>query len=452
MPKIIVIDSYIGQYGYSKQYVRNMLNDAGDEQVEMQISSLGGSVDHAIAIHDMFAQRGKVSVTMNGFIASAATFIALPCPTRISENSFYLIHKVLSWVDVFGSMNEDNIESVIEELTKVKNENAKMTLTLAARYAERAAQKGKTLQDVLNLMKEDTWLTAEEALEWGFVDEVYKPTVTQSNTSILDMAAMINAAGLPDIPAVRNQRSEVGSQKSVGADLQSMPPATAAKDYPLGPTGISGHDGIPGWPGILDTAGADLQSVPTAPATNSQKPIANSQSSNPEIMNKSLELQHVNEVLNIAELVITEEGSFLNEEQLIAIDTALELSTDAIAERDTLTTQLNAVTAERDNSITAFETQSAELTAANEQLAAITAERDQRTAEVTALNEQLAAITAERDSFRESDTAKAQRLAKLPAARAILLQASEDPNLTAKGVDWNTIDNLPHNKFVDNNN
>jgi GDPmannose 4,6-dehydratase len=66
--------------------------------------------------------------------------------------------------------------------------------------------------------------------------------------------------------------------------------------------------------------------------------------------------------------------------------------------------------------------------------------------------EQLAAITVERDSFRESDTDKAQRLAKLPAARAILLQASQDPNLTAKGVDWNTIDNLPHNKFVDNNN
>jgi len=40
--KIIVIDGYIGPYGYSKQFIRNELAGQSKNSVTIKISSLGG--------------------------------------------------------------------------------------------------------------------------------------------------------------------------------------------------------------------------------------------------------------------------------------------------------------------------------------------------------------------------------------------------------------------------
>ena len=62
-------------------------------------------------------------------------------------------------------MNEDQISDLITHLEKVKDENEKMTLVAAKAYADRS---GKPVLEILNLMKEEKWLTADEAKEWVF--------------------------------------------------------------------------------------------------------------------------------------------------------------------------------------------------------------------------------------------------------------------------------------------
>lgn len=390
--KLIIIDSYIGRWGYSKTYVRNMLAEANGSDIEVQVSSLGGEVDHAIDIHDQFAEyKGNIEIKLTGFIASAATFIPLACKTRISENAFYLIHKVLSWVDEWGMMNEDDIDQVIEKLTKEKKENEKITLSLAKRYAERAKTKGKSLQDVLDLMKQDTWITAQEAFDWGFVDEVYKPTKTDAVFSNSRMAAVLSAAGLPVIPTNR---------------------------------------------------------TPVPPVNNNPKT---------EIM-KNLVLPRVNAILSVTELPVDEEnGIYIQEEQLNNIESAIEtLSTDVASKTSEITalggqiiestTQINTLTqtiADRDNTIAENATEIETLrTNANQvepltnQVNELTQTISERDAKITDLESQIVNIS--------------NRLLHTPGARAI--NFSGQPNNAEKdGADWNTIDNLPHNKEVDSN-
>lgn len=198
MAKVIEfdIDGYISSYGYNSRYVKSFLKEAGKDQVICHLCSLGGEFLVGVSIKDEFSKHGNVLVDISGYAASAATFIALGAKhTRMSESSFYLIHKVLSWVDAWGSMNEDQISELISDLEKIKDENEKMTLVAAKAYADKS---GKSITDILNLMKQDTWLTADEAKEWGFVDEVYKTTTRFDSSRVSEK---FNALGLPRLPS-----------------------------------------------------------------------------------------------------------------------------------------------------------------------------------------------------------------------------------------------------------
>ncbi len=192
--KVIIIDGYIGPYQFSKQYIRNELSGNSNSAVTVKISSLGGAVDHALGIHDQFVDHGNVIAELSAFVASSATLISLGAKTvRMNENSFYLIHKAMNWVDEWGTMNEDKIEEVIAKLEKQKQELAKITLQLAKMYTKKT---GKTLNEIIDLMKEETWLTAQEAKEWGFVDEIIEAKEVE-NFLDTKMVAMITASGYP---------------------------------------------------------------------------------------------------------------------------------------------------------------------------------------------------------------------------------------------------------------
>lgn len=192
----IDIDSFLGDWGYSKRYVKNKIADAGAAPVLVRVNSLGGSVDHALDIAAQFEAHGNVTVELFSFNASAATVFPLGAKkVRMHENSMYLIHKVLAWVQQWGMMNEDDIEKVIQDLTKLKNDNEKMTLNLASMYAKKSR---KPIKDILNLMKEEKWLTANEAKEWGFVDEVFSESKTQPAEITDELTEKFNAFGLPN--------------------------------------------------------------------------------------------------------------------------------------------------------------------------------------------------------------------------------------------------------------
>ncbi|MBD8349362.1 ATP-dependent Clp protease proteolytic subunit [Dysgonomonas sp. HGC4] len=194
MAYTIDIDGYIGVWQNSKTYVKSIMAKHEKKPVSVRMSSMGGKVADAIDIAAQFEAHGDVTVDMIGLNASACTVATLGAKTvRAHINSGYLIHKAMSPIDIYAYMNEDHIDELIKKLEKEKKENEKVTLILARMYVNRSK---KSLSEILNLMKEETWLNAEEAKEWGFVNEIYGKSSEKINYTN-ELKELVNAAGLP---------------------------------------------------------------------------------------------------------------------------------------------------------------------------------------------------------------------------------------------------------------
>lgn len=220
--KIIRIDGYIGGYYYGKDLLRYELSGTEKEGAVIEISSLGGSAIHAIDMHNQIAAHGNVDIVFTGPSASAATFLAMGAKSvSIVSNAFFLAHKVSSVIDNYGSYNEEELDEMIRELQSLRETNMKFDLVIARIYAKRS---GKSIEEILGLMQKNTWITAEEALEWGFADKIIEPT--EKSDLINDrFVAMVRSAELPDIPKSPDS-SPVGQlpqiKEAVPADEESL--------------------------------------------------------------------------------------------------------------------------------------------------------------------------------------------------------------------------------------
>jgi ATP-dependent Clp protease, protease subunit len=207
----IDIDGYIGNWGCSRQFVKEMLKDAGSDPVDVTISSLGGDINHGLGIHDLFVDNKNVTCRLTGFVASAATVIACGAKkVRMNSTAFYLIHKVSGWVDEWGYMNEDELQQLIESLAQKQEENKKIDLVIAQIYA---AKTGKPLNEIADLMKKEVWLTAQEALDWGFVNEVVDMSGKENFVIDNVRVAMLHANNLPIPPRQSNNGKGANSNE-----------------------------------------------------------------------------------------------------------------------------------------------------------------------------------------------------------------------------------------------
>lgn len=188
----IDIDSYIGNWGYSQNYVRGKLNELKNQPVFMRSNSLGGNVNDGLGIYQAIGEHGNVQVDMYGFNASTATWMNLKAKkVRIASNGFYLIHKSMNAVEIYKAMNADELATLIEELKVNLDENNKVDEVIAQMYV---AKTGKSITEILDLMKIGGWLNATEAHQWGFVDEII-PTIEKINMA--GMKEKFNALGVP---------------------------------------------------------------------------------------------------------------------------------------------------------------------------------------------------------------------------------------------------------------
>lgn len=212
MTKTLVIDGPIGPFGYSKKFIKNELAGHSKDAVIVKISSLGGSVDDALSGYDQFVEHGNVTAELSAFVASAATILSLGAKTvRMNENSFYLIHKPMNSVDEWAFMNEDEIEILIKNLEAKKQDLATITLQMAKMYVKKT---GKTIDEIINLMKKNCWLNAQEAKNWGFVDEVFTPAVAVNYLENHQMVAMITSNGFPQLPRKANGSKSLASKNN----------------------------------------------------------------------------------------------------------------------------------------------------------------------------------------------------------------------------------------------
>lgn len=168
----------------SEQFVKD-LNAISAKTIHIRLNSPGGSVFDGTAIFNAIKQHKSRTVAhIDGLAASISSVIALAADeVRMSENAFFMIHD--PWSIVIG--NADTMREEAELLDKVKG-------TIAKTYMDKS---GKTADEINDMMSAETWLTADEAKELGFVDEIEKAkTEDKAQATLFDLSVFANVPGV----------------------------------------------------------------------------------------------------------------------------------------------------------------------------------------------------------------------------------------------------------------
>ena len=130
------------------------------KKISVRINSPGGDVFEAQAIYNILKNHpAEVEVHIDALAASAATLIASAGNKIIMyNNALFMIHNPWTW-------------ATGEEKDFIKKANLLATIkeTLLNVYETHATA---TREEISNMMNEETWLTADEALSYGLIHEV----------------------------------------------------------------------------------------------------------------------------------------------------------------------------------------------------------------------------------------------------------------------------------------
>ena len=135
---------------------RDALKSLGDvKNINLHINSPGGSVFEGIAIYNMLKQNSaQVNVYVDGLAASIASVIAMSGDAIfMPSNAMMMIHN--PWTFAMGNANE------------LRKQAESSVQTYLAKAGDKLDE--DTLKD---LMDNETWLTAQEAVDYGLADEV----------------------------------------------------------------------------------------------------------------------------------------------------------------------------------------------------------------------------------------------------------------------------------------
>lgn len=191
---------------FTSDMVNQILDKYKDSQVNVLINSLGGYTHEGLTISSLFKIHGDVHVHFIGQSASAATIAAMGAKKiSIDADAMFLVHRCASPVFEWAMMNTEQIDEFIEKLEKQKEQQSTIDNVVANLYARRCK---KSREELLSLMSKDTWLTAQEALEWGFVDEITNEDDDKEPLTD-ETASAISSAGLPLPPGYKVRKDSL---------------------------------------------------------------------------------------------------------------------------------------------------------------------------------------------------------------------------------------------------
>lgn len=162
------IDSFLES---NKGELKTTLDTAEGKPVVFNIASEGGDFFEGLAMAELIAQyTGETTAKGVGLVASAATLIMMACDQKMmSANSYFMIHS--AWTMVEG--NADKMQKSLNLLNSIDEQMAKIyTAQIQSKDKLIKGNYEKTLEMVRQMMKNETWMTASEAMDLGFIDGV----------------------------------------------------------------------------------------------------------------------------------------------------------------------------------------------------------------------------------------------------------------------------------------
>ncbi|MCA1029368.1 Clp protease ClpP [Cytobacillus kochii] len=166
---IISWNSSIWDFNYRMKSIKE------DEDIDISINSYGGDAFLGIDIcNTLRDHKGHVTITITGIAASAASVICMGADKlRAHANTMIMVHNALTLA--YGNA---------KALRKAADDLEKVSQAAMQSYLKRVdADKMKKLMD------EETYLTAQEALEIGLIDEIIDAEVEEVESEIFENKA-----------------------------------------------------------------------------------------------------------------------------------------------------------------------------------------------------------------------------------------------------------------------
>ena len=208
MPRIInvkgsiVPNDYAYFYDYFKQdytcpkNVSNELSNANGEPIEVHINSPGGVIDVGSEIYTALrSYTGNLTIKIVGEACSAASVIAMAGYCEMSPTALMMVHRVSTRV----SGNAGDMQHAAEMLSTADE-------ALCSAYVAKSPKLSK--EKALEMMEHETWLNAEQALEYGLIDKIM---FTDSKPQY--MTASGNDFKLPTKEAMDKVRQMIDNQR-----------------------------------------------------------------------------------------------------------------------------------------------------------------------------------------------------------------------------------------------
>lgn len=200
----------------AKEFADDLLACEGKD-ITLRINSPGGDIFAAQAIYNVLkAYHGKVTAHIDGICASAATVVACGAGKVIMpRNALYMIHNPMACV--FDMLDAEALSKMADTLAKVKE-------TVVNVYKDRAGDK-MSADEIIRFMNEETWMSAEEALDKGLIDEIDDYAIDAQMKSGL---VVVNSISMPvkdreaeKIRRVMEARKRKGTNEMNDSDLIS---------------------------------------------------------------------------------------------------------------------------------------------------------------------------------------------------------------------------------------
>ncbi len=158
------------EYGLTVSDVIERLNAYTGKTITLHINSEGGDVFEAQGMYAYLRNhKAKVHVYIDGLCASSAGIVALSGDKIfMRENALFMMHNPSG--AVYGE--SEDMRKLADILDKIRD-------SIAILYEQKMALEH---EKVLDMMKAETWLTAQEAYDMNLVDEII-PALKVKNES-----------------------------------------------------------------------------------------------------------------------------------------------------------------------------------------------------------------------------------------------------------------------------
>ena len=222
-----------------KQFAEDLASLDGKDLC-VRINSGGGDVFAAVAIYNQLkTYPGDVNVRIDGLAASAATIIACAGQKVIMpNNALYMIHNPAMFA--FDCFDAKMMRDFADQLDTVKQTIINTYLTRSSLSEDELSQK----------MDEETWMTADEAKDYGFVDAIdEEETVTNSirdgrlfvNSVSCDLSKFKNTTKIEEILHGKNEKNAKNKAERDGESMDNNDLLKKIKNL-LGVSNDSGED------------------------------------------------------------------------------------------------------------------------------------------------------------------------------------------------------------------